>query len=153
MPYHSSGKGWFNAFNFEEMFFKHIIPAILRHQRDVLKIVEDRIRALILLDNAPTDPSMGRLVAHNGRIRVIFLPRNTSLKQPMDQGVIHAVKLIYRRLFLSEVLVVEETPEDLVEDTRGHCTLNNLRAYNLKQAIFNFSKAWKQVKTTTAFAV
>ena len=44
---------------------------------------------------------------------------------------------------------MEETPEDLVEDTRGLSTLNNLPAYNLKQAIFNFNEAWKQVKTTT----
>ena len=130
-------------------FFKHIVPAILQHQRDVLKIADDRICALILLDNAPEHPAKGRLGAHNGRIRVLFLPANTtSLIQPLDQAVIHAVKLIYRRLFLSEVLVVEETPKDLVEDTRGLRTLNNLRAYNLKQTIFNFNESWKQVKTT-----
>ena len=80
----------------------------------------------------------------------MFLPANTtSLIQPMDQGVIHAVKLIYRRLFLSEVLVVEETPDDLLEDTRGQRTLNKLRAYSLKQAIYNFCEAWKQMKVST----
>ena len=147
VPYHSSGKGWFNAENLEETFFKHIVPAIIRHQKEVLKISEERIRTLILLDNAPAHPSKGRLVAHNGKIRVLFLPTNTtSLIQPMDQGVIHTTKLIYRRLFLSEVLVVEETPEDLVEDTRGLRTLEKLKAYNIKQAIFNFSEAWKQVR-------
>ena len=139
-----------NVENFEATFFKHIVPAIIRHQKEVLKISEERIHALILLDNAPAHPGKGRLVAHNGKIRVLFLPVNTtSLIQPMDQGVIHEVKLIYRRLFLSEVLVVEETPEDLVQDTRGLRTLEKLKAYNLKQAIFNFSEAWKQVKSST----
>ena len=150
VPYHSSGKGWFNAPNFKETFFKHIVPAIIRHQKEVLKISEERIRALILLDNDPAHPCKGRLVAHNGKIRVLFLPANTSsLIQPMGQGVIHATKLIYRRLFLSEVLVVEETPEDLVEDIRALRTLEKLKAYNIKQAIFNFSEAWKQVKSST----
>ena len=150
VTYHSSGKGWFNVENFEATFFKHIVPAIIRHQKEVLKISEDRIRALILLDNAPAHPGKGRLVAHNGKIRVLFLPANTtSLIQPMDQGVIHAAKLIYSRLFLSEVLVVEETTEDLVQDTRGLRTLEKLKAYNLKQVFFNFNKSWKQVKSST----
>ena len=75
VPYHSSGKGWFNAENFEETFFTHIMPAINRHQKEVLKISEERIRALILLDNALAHPSKGRFVAHNGKIRVLFSPR------------------------------------------------------------------------------
>ena len=83
------------------------------------------------------------------RLSVYFIVLFQCLIQPMDQGVIHATKLIYRRLFLSEVLVVEETPEDLVEDTRGLQTLEKLKAYNIKQAIFNFSEAWKQVKNST----
>ena len=57
IPYHSSGKEWFNALNFEETFFKHIVSAILQHQRDVPKIAEDCICVLILLDNAPVHPA------------------------------------------------------------------------------------------------
>ena len=148
--YYSSTKAWFTSFIFSDAFAKHIVPAIIKFQVEVLKIPEERVRALVLLDNAPAHPAKEKLVAHNGRIRAMFLPPNTtSVIQPMDQGVINAVKLIYRRLFLSEVLVVEETPEDEEEDTRGKRTLEKLRAYNLKQAIFNFCEAWKQVKVTT----
>ena len=148
--YYSSAKAWFTSFIFHDCFFKHIVPAIIKYQKEVLHVPEERVRALILLDNAPAHPAKEKLVAHNGRIRVMFLPANTtSVIQPMDQGVIHAVKLRYRRLFLSEVMVVEETPEDEEEDTRGQRTLEKLRAYNLKQAMYNFCEAWKQLTVST----
>ena len=150
--YYNSKNAWFTCFIFEDCFFKHIVPEIIAYQRDVLKISYDRIRAVVLLDNAPAHPSKEKLVAHNGKIRVMFLPPNTTaLIQPMDQGVIHAVKLGYRRLFLSEVMVVEESVRDEEEetDTRGVQTLENLRTYNLKQAISNFGEAWKALKATT----
>ena len=148
--YYSGSKDWFTSYIFKDCFFKHIVPEIVKFQREVLNISEDRIRALVLLDNAPAHPAKEQLVAHNGRIRVMFLPPNTtSVIQPMDQGVIHATKLIYRRLFLGEVLVVEETEEDEEHDTRGLRTLERLRNYNLRHAIFNFCEAWKQVKVST----
>ena len=149
--YYNSINAWFTAGIFETCFYKNIVPEIVAYQRDILHIPEDRIRALILLDNAPAHPSKEKLIGHKGKIRVMYLPANTtSLIQPMDQGVIHAVKLGYRRLFLSEVMVVEETADDEEEgDTRGLRTLDNLKAYNLKQAIFNFGEAWNQVKVST----
>ena len=57
----------------------------------------DEVKALLLLDNAPAHPSDKSLVAHNGRIRVLYLPANTtSIIQPMDQGVIVSAKRMYR---------------------------------------------------------
>ena len=67
----------------------------------------------------------------------------------MDLAVIQATKLRYNRKFVREVLVVSETPEDKVNDTRGQRTLDNVRAYNLKSAIFNLSAAWKDITQVT----
>ncbi|KAG7154717.1 Tigger transposable element-derived protein 7-like 9 [Homarus americanus] len=39
--------------------------------------------------------------------------------------------------------------EDLTEDTRGQRTVNNVKNYNLKSAIFNLAASWKALKTTT----
>ena len=58
-------------------------------------------------------------------------------------------KHFYQRKYLLEVLVVLEEEEDLIEDTRGLRTLNNIRGYNLKSGLYNFASAWKNVKITT----
>ncbi|KAK3886656.1 hypothetical protein Pcinc_009210 [Petrolisthes cinctipes] len=67
----------------------------------------------------------------------------------MDQGVIVSCKRCYQRRYLDEVLVVLEEEEDLDEDKRGQRTLNNIKNYNFKSAIYNFASSWKDVKITT----
>ncbi|KAG7164360.1 Tigger transposable element-derived protein 7-like 65 [Homarus americanus] len=42
-----------------------------------------------------------------------------------------------------------EDEDDDVNNTRGICTLANIKKYNLKSAIFNFAAAWKDVKIST----
>ena len=148
--YYAAPNAWFNAQTFVNVFRKIIVPAIERFQVEELKLTHDRVRAVVLLDNAPAHPHGDELVALGGRIRCIFLPPNTtSLIQPMDQSVIQATKMRYKRIFLKDVLEVIETEEDKVEDRRGMRTLANLKAYNLKSAIFNFATAWKNISATT----
>ncbi|XP_042203529.1 tigger transposable element-derived protein 7-like [Homarus americanus] len=86
------------------------------------------------------------------------LPRNTQAfkneasspgRKPMDQGIIVACKRIYQRRYLDDVLAFIEEDEDLTEDTRGQRTVNNVKNYNLKSAIFNLAASWKTLKTTT----
>jgi len=47
-------------------------------------------KALLLLDNCPAHLPAETLRSKDGKIRVAYLPKNTTSKiQPMDQGVIH----------------------------------------------------------------
>ena len=71
----------------------------------------------------------------------------------MDQGVIYAAKTIYRRRFLNEVLVVMENEEDIDNDTRGQRTFRNLKAYNIRAAIFNWAAAWSEVSNSTVMVL
>ena len=145
--YFNSLKAWFTARIFKDWFNNHAVPEIIRHQTDALKIPLDRVKALILLDNAPAHPVESELVGHHGRIRCLFLPPNTTaLIQPMDQGIIVATKRLYRRRFLEEVMVVFEDDDD---GNVGERTLERLRKYDLKSAMFNWSRAWKDVKSKT----
>ena len=144
--YYASVKAWFTSEIFKDVFHKHIVPAITNHQIKELRSSPHNVRALILLDNAPAHPAKEDLISRDGRIRCMFLPANTtSVLQPMDQGVIQATKMRYRRLFMNEVLVVVATEEDEVEDKRAMRTLENLKRYNLKTAIFNLDQAWRQL--------
>ena len=126
------------------------MTAIEKHQMQELKLSSDRVSAVILLDNAPAHPHTDELVALGGRVRALFLPPNTtSVIQPMDQGVIQATKMRYKRLFLKDVLVVHDEAEDEESDNRGLKTLENLKAYNLKSAIYNLSASWKAITQST----
>ena len=45
--------------------------------------------------------------------------------------------------------MVIESEEDRVEDTHGLRTLENLKNYNLCNALFNLADAWQQVSVLT----
>ena len=148
--YYSSKKAWFTQWITNDYFQKHLIGEIRNHQENVLKIHPNEVKALVLLDNAPGHPSADTLCSSDGRIKTMFLPPNTtSLIQPMDQGVISAFKRRYQRKYLEEVLAIEETEEDIDEDHRGERTLENIKKYNIKDAIYNMAEAWNDMKATT----
>ena len=117
----------------------HFVPEVRRFQEETMKIPSHAVKAVLLLDNAPAHHNSEKLVSNDGKVKCIFLPPNTtSILQPMDQGVIVACKRLYKKKFLEEVLVVLEDEQGHENDTRGARMLQNLRAYNIKSAIFNF---------------
>ena len=105
--YYNTQNAWFNAEIFSNWLFNHFIPKVRNFQKKLLCIAPEYAKAVLLLDNAPAHPHEDRLVSSDGRIRVVFLPPNTTtLIQPMDQGVIMACKQFYQRKYLEEVLVI-----------------------------------------------
>ena len=89
-----------------------------------LKIAPDNAKALLILDNAPANESV--LVTDDGHIRVILVsPKTTSLIQPMDQGIISALKKYYIRQYLDEVLDVLQ--ENKAEEPRGERILTSIK--------------------------
>ena len=110
----------------------------------MLKISPDEVRAILILDNAPAHPSEDILSSKDGKIKVLFMPPNTtSILQPMDQGVISAVKRHYIRRYLDEVLVVID---DELVGNRGERTLANIKRYNIRSAVFNFAAARQDLR-------
>ena len=147
--YYNTKNAWFNCPIFHDWFHNKCVHEIKRHQMEDLKIPEEDVKAILLLDNASAYPSEEELVSECGNIRAMFLPPNTtSVIQPMDQGIISVLKRRYTRRYLDEVLVILEDDEAL-EDTRGEQTLENIGKYNLKSAIFNLASSWRDVKCTT----
>ncbi|XP_046564778.1 jerky protein homolog-like [Haliotis rubra] len=90
--YAASKNAWMTAAIFQEWFFHKFIPAV----RQYLQRLEEK--AILLMDNCPAHPPTTTLILHDGKIRAVLLPKNTtSLLQPMDQGIIQAYKSHYRR--------------------------------------------------------
>lgn len=126
---------WIDKNIFKTWFFDEFVP-------EVTKFLNERElpqKALLLIDNAPSHPD--EEVLCSGDIKAIFLPPNvTSLIQPMDQGVIEALKKSYRRKMLTYMLG-EESQEQQLEEL--------LKKINIKDAIYWLADAWSEIKIET----
>lgn len=93
------------------------------------------VKAILLLDNAPSHPPETELKSPDGLITVMFMPPNvTPLIQPMDQNVIRITKLFYRKILLSQLL------------SKGSDISAMLQTYTLRDAVSNLTLAWNMLK-------
>jgi len=147
--YYNSKNARFTSDITIDWFHKKAVPEIRRYQTEILKIPDNKVKALVLLDNCPAHPQVEHLTSDDKKITCMFLPANTtSLIQPMNQGVIYTAKRLYKKKFLNEILEVEE-PAAGEEDKRGDKTLQNLKDYNIRSMIYNFASAVKDIKPST----
>uniref|UniRef100_A0A1B6FS75 HTH CENPB-type domain-containing protein n=1 Tax=Cuerna arida TaxID=1464854 RepID=A0A1B6FS75_9HEMI len=126
--YKNQKKAWLDRVLFQEWFEKQFVPNVRAYNEE--NGLPDR--ALLLIDNAPSHPDDLELVI--GDIKTIFLPSNvTSIIQPMDQGVLQALKQNYRKKLLRSLL---EENEDLT-------ILQKLKKITIKDVIFWVAEAWE----------
>ena len=77
-------------------------------------------KAVLLLDNCSAHPNEEELISADGKVIVKFLPPNvTSLIQPMDQGILVAIKRRYRRKILEELVFQNDHGTSVVNFSRG----------------------------------
>lgn len=99
--YRCQKSSWMSTTLFSEWFKNGFVPNV---KSLLLKSKNLPIKALLLVDNAPTHPQN----LQNGDIIVRFVPPNvTSLIQPLEQGVIKTFKRHYREAFLRHLLSQE----------------------------------------------
>ena len=88
-PWHSyiyfSQKSWMDAATW---LHEKFVPYVKRFCEE--NSVEYKI--LLILDNALAHPSTDMLTSLDGRVTARSLPPTTSIAQPMDQGVLKALK-------------------------------------------------------------
>lgn len=133
--YRAQKSAWMDAYLFKEWFITEFVPKV----KNYLKSQKLPIKAILVLDNAPTHP--GELDCEED-IKLVFLPPNvTSLIQPMDQGVIQSMKRRYRRKFLSEILERTEHAETGL--------ISALKTINIKDVIYMLAAAFDGMPHTT----
>lgn len=128
--YRNSKKAWMNAHLFQEWFENQFVPEVKRF----CETSGLPTRALLVIDNASSHPSDGKLVC--GDIKAVFLPPNvTPLIQPMDQHILQNVKLLYKKKLLRRLLSDEnELP-----------LLEKLKTINMKDIIYWVAESWESV--------
>ncbi|KFD57160.1 hypothetical protein M513_02045, partial [Trichuris suis] len=109
--YSHQKKAWMNVHVFNEWFERTFIPEVKRYQSSIGKTG----KVLLIIGNAPAHPSAECLNTIDEMATVKFLPPNvSSLIQPMDQGLIGTLKLLYRKQLLRQLLSSEDdTPESV----------------------------------------
>ena len=89
VQYGGQKNAWMNSNIFYAWFHSMFIP----HVCEKLSAVGCDCSAVLILDNCTAHPDEEEWVSEDGQIFVKFLPPNvTSLIQPMNQGVLEALK-------------------------------------------------------------
>lgn len=120
---------WMTATIFEEILKMFNRKMKLQHRK-----------VLLFLDNATCHPSISL-----SNVKLLFLPANTtSCCQPLDQGIINAFKMRYRKKFVIDLVnkIDAEMRKDIINAT---IEFNP----SVLEAICWISEAWKEVKPET----
>lgn len=138
VAYDSQKKAWMNGEIFKRWYAEQFIPEVKKYQDSIQK----RGKVLLLLDNAPSHPSIECLNHIDDMFTVKYLPPNvTSVIQPMDQGVIETFKRLYRKQFLRQLLFADENSTESV--------INFHKKINLKDCCYMAAESWSSIDVST----
>ena len=105
VKYSGQKNAWMDTGLFYDWFHNDFIPYV----REKLAALGLEGRAVLVLDNCSAHPNAEDLVSDDKKIFVEYLPPNvTALIQPMDQGVLKALKLHYKRKLLRRLLIEDD---------------------------------------------
>nr|XP_029711570.1 jerky protein homolog-like [Aedes albopictus] len=137
VSYYHSKKAWMTRQLFRSWFHEEFIPEVRKFS--VQHNLEPK--ALLVLDNCSAHfDGCGDLRSDDGLIQVIYLPPNvTSQCQPMDQSIINAVKLRYKRKLML-FLVLENINLPFMQ---------RLKKVSLRTSIEWLSSAWNEITSTS----
>lgn len=98
------------------------------------KMIKKKRKIALIIDNCPSHPFVCL-----SNIKLIFLPPNTTSRlQPMDMGVIHSLKSLYRLKIARKLLALLECkPNPTVKDI------------NLYEGLMMLKSAWDEVSKKT----
>ena len=94
---------------------------------------------MLLLDNAPAHPSTETLQSTGGEVTTMFLPPNTtSILQPMDQGILEALKGRYKKNLLRHLCI---------ENASSILSIPEIvKKITIKDAVYWCAQAWEETE-------
>ena len=137
VEYASQSNAWVNSPIFLNWFHHSFVPFVRK------KLIEMGLepKAVLLLDNCSAHPNDDELVSADGKFVAKFLPANvTSLIQPMDQGVLVAIKRRYKRKLLEELVL---------EDGNGMSVIDFLKRINILKVAELVASSWDEIDEST----
>ncbi|CAL1544491.1 unnamed protein product [Lymnaea stagnalis] len=139
LTYTHQKKAWTNTEIFLDWYDNTFIPEVKKFQNGK----EKEGRVLLLLDNAPSHPSVELLERENGMFTVKLLPHSVaSVLQPMDQGIIETFKRLYRKHLLCQLLLLQD-------DSETEMVWTFYEKINLKDCCYMLVDAWSSLERRT----
>lgn len=121
VTYHANGKAWMTQAIFETWL-----------REEDRRFAQQNRKVIFIVDQCPAHGQVDRLKS----ISLEFLPPNaTAIIQPMDQGIIQNLKVLYRRQVLQRMLLCADNKKDYNVD--------------LLSALHILTNAWECVKVST----
>jgi hypothetical protein len=153
LTYFHQEKAWSNTVAFKKWFDDVFLPHVRVHNRGR--------HVLLILDNC--GPHGCEVSDPTGQVKIVTLPPNcTSVHQPMDQGIIHAVKKNYQYKMLNKIFenidkVIESQQEIQQEQLtgmkqkrpRGLDGINDGKQANLYDAQCILKEVWDKLEEKT----
>ena len=137
VEYCGQKSAWMNSKIFPVWFHNSFISTL----RKELSSLGLEPKAVLVLDNCPAHPNEEDLISDDGNITALHLPSNvTSLIQPMDQGVLVALKRRYKKKLLRRLLI---------EDENGVSLIDFLKSVNMKIVTELIAESWGEIKEST----
>jgi len=133
VSYKNQKSAWMTQEIFVAWFQKEFVPAV----KTFLQAAELPCKALLVMDNC----SSHKVAMKVDDISVMYFPANTtSLIQPMDQGVLQNLKLLYKQDLMKFIL------DSIDKKLTLHDTLKKI---TIKEGIFWVAAAWDRLTKTT----
>ena len=123
-----------NTSIFKEWFHSEFVPSVKKHLRDRGLPA----KAILLLDNAPSHPSVDALQRQGHYCYVFTSQYNTDPAN--GPGVLKNLKRHYQKSLLRKLLLLDE---------EGHSMVSFVKTINIKDAVYMSATAWDQVKYLT----
>ena len=135
--YNGQTNVWMTCDILHAWFHHSFVPTV----RDELSKLGLLPKAVLVLDNCPAHPEAEELVSDDGNIFAHFLPPNvTSLIQPMDQGVLVALKRRYKRKLLHRLIIEEENGASIVDF---------FKSVNTTVVVEMTADSWDEIRAST----
>lgn len=110
LPYFNQSNAWVDSVTFRKWFFGVFIPAVRVHTSSDVALI---------MDNASSHGAVD-LKDPKGQVKIFFLPPNcTAVHQPMDCGIIAAVKVRYRYSLLAKTVEIVPHRDSLRSQFKG----------------------------------
>ena len=137
VEYQGQKNAWMSTEIFHTWFHESFVPTVRRE----LALLGLEQKAVLVLDNCPAHPNVKDLVSDDGKITAHYLPPNvTSLIQPMDQGVLEALKRRYKKKIRRRLLIEEENGQSIVAF---------LKSVDMKVVAELIAESWDEVQAST----
>lgn len=134
VQYYSQETAWMDSEIFKNWFHTHFIPSVRQH----LSSQGLSENALLLIDRSPSHPEDQYLRSEDNLIFVQYFPAKVkSLIQPMEQGIIHNLKLHYRFDLLADLIAKNLTLPEFYKQ------------FNIKDAIKLIAEGWNKITSSS----